>query len=111
MIGDVQRARNTFAPANLLENPMPSFLPRLGLAGIGGLSQMTPAAVSTMQRAMRGGGGGGAKKKRRSGSKKKAAGAGGKRKRSKKSSGRKVLKKGSAAAKAYMAKIRKMRKK
>lgn len=85
---------------------MASFLPRLGLAGIGGIGQMTPAQQSTWSK-VRGAVSG--KKKRRSTGKKKAAGASGGKKRRRKSKGGK-LKKGSAAAKAYMAKIRKMRK-
>lgn len=86
---------------------MASFLPRLGLAGVGGIGQMTPAQIGTWRKA-RGAVQTATKRKR---SKKKAASAaGGKRKR-KRSAARGKLKKGSAAAKAYMAKIRKMRKK
>ena len=86
---------------------MASYLPRLGLAGVGGIGQMTPAQVGSWRKA-KGAAMGVVKRKR---SKKKAAAAGGgKRKRKKKSSGRARLKKGSAAAKAYMAKIRKLRK-
>jgi len=86
---------------------MSSQLPRLGSWGIGGLSQMTSAAQSLLGRATRSGNG----TKRRRKAKKKAASASG-AKRRRKSSKRKggKLKKGSAAAKAYMAKIRKMRK-
>jgi len=88
---------------------MSSQLPRLGLMGITGVTQMTPAATNVLQRAGRGSMSGGTRKRKRSGSKKKAAGA----KRKRKRSGGKTkarLVKGSKAAKAYMAKIRRMRK-
>lgn len=88
---------------------MSSQLPRLGTWGIGGVSQMTSAAQSTLGRAARTGQSrmmGSAKRKR--GKKKAAASGAGKRRRKSKKKGK--LKKGSAAAKAYMAKIRKMRK-
>jgi len=86
---------------------MASFLPRLGLAGIGGIGQMTRAQQATWTRVR--GAATGTKKRR----KKKAASAGAKRKRKSggKRKGGSKLKKGSAAAKRYMAKIRKMRKK
>jgi hypothetical protein len=108
MSGVEPRERSTFAPANQLEAMMASYLPRLGLTGMGGIGQMTPAQVGSWRKA-RGAASGVVKRKR---SKKKAAAAGGgKRKRKRKSSGSAgKLKKGSAAAKAYMAKIRKMRK-
>lgn len=88
---------------------MSSQLPRLGMTGITGIGQMTPAAQQVLAKAggaMRGTRGNG--KRRRNGSKKKAAGA----KRAKKRAGGKAAKfvKGSKAAKAWMAKIRKMRK-
>jgi hypothetical protein len=89
---------------------MSSQLPRLGSWGIGGISQMTSAAQSLLGRATRSGQTrmmGSAKRKR---GKKKAASASGAKKRRRKSKGKSKLKKGSAAAKAYMAKIRKMRK-
>jgi len=87
---------------------MSSQLPRLGLMGITGISQMTPAATNVLSRAGRGSMNGGGRKRKRNGSKKKAVGAKRKRKRS---GGKKArLVKGSKAAKAYMAKIRKMRK-
>lgn len=85
---------------------MSSQLPRLGTWGIGGIGQMTSAAQSTFSKAR---GMSNGTKKRRSKTKKKAASAGGKKRR-RKSSTKGKLKKGSAAAKAYMAKIRKMRK-
>jgi len=85
---------------------MSSQLPRLGSWGIGGISQMTSAAQALLGRATRSNGG---TKRRRSG-KKKAASANGASKRRRKSKKKGKLKKGSAAAKAYMAKIRKMRK-
>jgi len=88
---------------------MSSQLPRLGLMGITGVSQMTPAATNVLARNARSGGTmNGGRKRKRSGSKKKAAGAKRKRKRGGKTKARLV--KGSKAAKAYMAKIRKMRK-
>lgn len=102
----MRRAPNTFAPANL-ESTMPSFTPRLGLTGIGGVSQMTPGGFGVLQRASRAAPAAGGVRRR----KKKAAAAGGaKKKRRRKGGGGSKLKKGSAAAKAYMAKIRKMRK-
>jgi len=85
---------------------MVSFLPRLGLAGIGGIGQMTPAQQSTWSKVR----GATTKSVTRKRGKKKAAAAGGKRKRKRKSGGGSKLKKGSSAAKKYMAKIRKMRK-
>jgi len=86
---------------------MSSQLPRLGLMGITGVSQMTPAATNVLARAGRGSmNGNGGRKRKRNGSKKKAAGA----KRRRKSGGKARLVKGSKAAKAYMAKIRKKRK-
>lgn len=85
---------------------MSSQLPRLGTWGIGGIGQMTSAAQSVLTRA-KGAMNGNGKRRRKSG-KKKAAAAGGARKRKRKSGSK--LKKGSAAAKRYMAKIRKMRK-
>jgi hypothetical protein len=89
---------------------MSSQLPRLGTWGIGGVGQMTSASQSTFGRALRGGQTrmmGSAKRKR---GKKKAASANGVKKRRRKSKTGSRLKKGSAAAKAYMAKIRKKRK-
>lgn len=87
---------------------MSSQLPRLGLMGIGGISQMTPAAASVLSRVR--GMSNGTKKRRRKSS---AAKSTTKRRKKKAARARKgsKLKKGSAAAKAYMAKIRKMRKK
>lgn len=86
---------------------MSSQLPRLGLMGITGVSQMTPAATNVLTRAGRGASNGGRKRKR-NGSKKNGAAAG---KRKRKKSGKKAhLVKGSKAAKAYMAKIRRKRK-
>lgn len=88
---------------------MPSFLPRMGLGGIGGIGQMSGAAVNGLARPTRAG------QTRMMGSskrrKKKAAANGAKKRRRKSNGGKAKLKKGSAAAKAYMAKIRKMRKK
>jgi len=78
---------------------------------IGGIGQMSPAQVNTI-RNVSGNGTARARPKKRSSGRKKNGAA----KRAKKASGRgmkraKKLVKGSAAAKAYMAKIRKMRKK
>lgn len=92
---------------------MSSQLPRLGLMGIGGVSQMTPAMQSLLAR--QGGGravrGNGTRKRKRNGTKKKATGAKRARKAKSGGKGRKAkFVKGSAAAKAWMAKIRKMRK-
>lgn len=86
---------------------MASFIPRLGLNGIGGIGQMTAGARGVLQKARGAMGGGGKRRKKKAAAK---SAGGGKRKRKKKSSGGGMLKKGSAAAKAYMAKIRKMRK-
>lgn len=89
---------------------MSSFLPRLGLRGIGGIGQMTPAGATAVAKATRTGQTrmmGSAKRKR---GKKKAASAGGAKKK-RKSKGKSRLVKGSAAAKAYMAKIRRKKKK
>ena len=88
---------------------MSSQLPRLGISGITGIGQMTPAAQSVLSRAggamrsIRSGG-----KRKRNGAKKKRAGA----KRARKSNGGKKawMVKGSQAAKSRMAKLRKMRK-
>lgn len=80
-----------------------------------GVGQMTPAQQHTLRKAL-----GTARastrgtRKRRAGGKKKRARAAAPRKRRAKAAkrgGKKRLVKGSAAAKAYMAKIRKMRKK
>jgi len=88
---------------------MSSQLPRLGMMGITGIGQMTPAAQSVLQRAGRGGTVNGGGKRRR---KAKKASSGGTRRKKKRAAagGKGKLKKGSAAAKAWMAKIRKKRK-
>ena len=83
----------------------------MAIVSIGGMGQMTPTQQNTIRRAA-GGTARASGPKRSRGRKKKAAAprarkASGKRK----SSLAKRLVKGSAAAKAYMAKIRKMRKK
>jgi len=81
---------------------------KLGLIGLGpGIGQQSQA-VQTMLAKASGARGGRTTQRRR---KKKAASAGGARKRKRKSSKVARLKKGSAAAKAWMAKIRKKRKK
>lgn len=101
---------------------MGSQLPRLGAMGIAGIGQMAPAAQNIFSRAR---GATNGSKRKRSGSKKNGVRAsGGKRRkkvraapRTRTNGGSRAtsrspnrLKKGSAAAKAYMAKIRKMRK-
>lgn len=88
---------------------MSSQLPRLGIGGITGVGQMTPAAQSVLARA------GGAMRSTRSGGKRKRNGAKKKRaagvKRKRKNGGAKAwMVKGSAAAKRRMAQLRKMRK-
>lgn len=87
--------------------PMGTFVPPNGFAG---LSQQTPA----VQQLYRSKGRGGATRTRRRRSKKKAAGVSKTRVRrasgTRKSSVKKRMVKGSAAAKRWMAKIRKMRK-
>lgn len=84
----------------------------MALIPMQGVGQMTPAQQNTIRKAAGGTARASARKRKRSkkaGSVKRAV----KRavKRVAKSAGRKALKKGSAAAKAYMAKLRKMRKK
>lgn len=83
---------------------MPMIVPPGGFAGF---AQQVPAVQRKVGSAIRGVRTNG---KRRTGRKKKAAAAGRKRRSGKRKSGRGLLKKGSAAAKRYMAKIRKMRK-
>ena len=86
-------------------------MPLLTLQGVG---QMSPAQQHTLRKAL-GGTARASGRKRSKGSKKRSTKSTVKRRSRSASSGsrgrgRKVLKKGSAAAKAYMAKIRKMRK-
>jgi len=87
---------------------MSSQLPRLGMMGITGIGQMTPAAQSVLQRAGRGASTNGGTRRRKA--KKSKASKGTRRKKKRAGASGSRLKKGSAAAKAWMAKIRKKRK-
>jgi len=87
---------------------MSSQLPRLGMMGISGIGQMTAASQSLLQRAGRGASANGGTRRRKA-RKAKASNGGGTRKK-KRAGAKGKLKKGSAAAKAWMAKIRKKRK-
>ena len=98
---------------------MGSQLPRLGAMGIAGIGQMAPAAQNIFSRA-RGAVSGGARRTKKKAVRRAKSGGGKRRKKAR--AGRRTptsggsratksrLTKGSAAAKAYMAKIRKMRK-
>lgn len=92
---------------------MSSQLPRLGIMGISGVGQMSPASQSILSRAAGPGRGlrNGGRKRKRSSAKKKGVRASGARKRKSSSSRKAYMVKGSAAAKKYMAKLRRMRKK
>jgi hypothetical protein len=84
---------------------MPFIVPGIGYAGLG---QQTAAAQQTFRRAMSGARSGtGSRKKRRTPTRAKAARRASGTRKSARSKGRLV--RGSAAAKRYMAKIRKMR--
>jgi len=98
---------------------MSSQLPRLGLSGIGGISQMSAASQALLSRANGGrSNGGGRKKKRAAKSARRKKARAGLRTRSnggsragKKTRGKKPwMVKGSAAAKRRMSQLRKMRK-
>jgi len=85
---------------------MPTIVPSIGFVGLG---QMDRASQLVYQKAMGARGGMRSAAKRRRNGKKKAAAANGSRKRRRSSTAKRLVK-GSAAAKRYMAKIRKKRK-
>lgn len=83
----------------------------MGIVTIGGMGQMTPAMQQTIRK-VSGGTARASGPKRSRGRKKKRAAPRAKKRTTKRTSGKKKrLVKGSAAAKAYMAKIRRKRKK